>query len=92
MVGEAATSLLGQIDDPNVALGIYPEDFQYGTGRLLDDTRDALSDAAEKALQQVFKRLDKTAKLLGLAYERRSTGYGDLTPALAEAAAGAVPL
>jgi Protein of unknown function (DUF1638) len=33
---------------------------------------------------------ENAAKLLGLAYERRSTGYGDLTPALAEAA-GAVP-
>ena len=29
---------------------------------------------------------ENAAKLLGLAYERRSTGYGDLTPALAEAA------
>jgi hypothetical protein len=64
VVGEAATSLLGQIDDPDVGLGLYPEDFQYGTGRLLDDTRDALADAAEKALAQVFKRLGKTAKLL----------------------------
>jgi hypothetical protein len=29
---------------------------------------------------------EDAAKLLGLAYERRSTGYGDLTPALAKAA------
>ena len=33
---------------------------------------------------------ENAAKLLGLAYERRSTGYGDLTPALTEAAS-AVP-
>jgi Protein of unknown function (DUF1638) len=29
---------------------------------------------------------EDAAKLLGLAYERRATGYGDLTPALAKAA------
>ena len=33
---------------------------------------------------------ENAARMLGLAYERRSTGYGDLTPALAEAAS-AVP-
>ena len=35
---------------------------------------------------------ENAAKLLGLAYERRATGYGDLTPALAEAAAAVAPL
>ena len=33
---------------------------------------------------------ENAAKLLGLAYERRSTGYGDLTPALTQAAGAVV--
>ena len=64
LLGEAASELLNQIDDPNVGLGIYPRDFQSGTDGLLDDTRAKMEQAAEKALDQVFKRLDKTGKLL----------------------------
>jgi len=36
---------------------------------------------------ELDKVAEKAAVLLGLAYERRSTGYGDLTKGLAEAAA-----
>ncbi|TIT75288.1 MAG: DUF1638 domain-containing protein, partial [Mesorhizobium sp.] len=36
---------------------------------------------------ELDKVAEKAAALLGLAYERRPTGYGDLTTELAEAAA-----
>lgn len=36
---------------------------------------------------ELDKVAEKAAKMLGLAYERRSTGYGDLTTELASAAA-----
>lgn len=38
---------------------------------------------------ELDKVAEKAAKMLGLAYERRSTGYGDLTSELAQAAAHA---
>ena len=38
---------------------------------------------------ELDKVAEKAAKMLGLAYERRSTGYGDLTAELAQAAAHA---
>ncbi|MDX8521866.1 DUF1638 domain-containing protein [Mesorhizobium dulcispinae] len=38
---------------------------------------------------ELDKVAEHAARLLGLAYERRSTGYGDLTAELARAAAGA---
>lgn len=38
---------------------------------------------------ELDKVAEKAAKMLGLAYERRSTGYGDLTAGLAQAAARA---
>ena len=47
-----------------------------------------LAQTDDPALDRVA---EDAAKLLGLAYERRFTGYGDLTPALTQAA-GAVPV
>ena len=38
---------------------------------------------------ELDKVAEKAAKMLGLAYERRSTGYGDLTAGLSQAAAHA---
>ena len=38
---------------------------------------------------ELDKVAEKAAKLLGLAYERRATGYGDLTAGMAQAAAHA---
>ena len=40
---------------------------------------------------ELDKVAEKAAALLGLAYERRRTGYGDLTPELARASASAIP-
>lgn len=61
---EAAAGLLVQVDDYSVVQGEYPEDFQPGTGGVLDDLHAALAQEAEKASVTVFKRLDKAAKLL----------------------------
>jgi hypothetical protein len=41
-----------------------------------------LSQTGDPALEKVAR---DAAKMLGLAYERRLTGYGDLEPALARA-------
>jgi len=61
---ESALDLLLQVDDFSVVQGDYPEDFQLGTGGVLDDLHAALAKEAEKASVAVFKRLDKTAGLL----------------------------
>jgi hypothetical protein len=46
-----------------------------------------LAQVDDPALDRVA---ENAAKMLGLAYERRSTGYGDLRGALADAARDAV--
>jgi hypothetical protein len=61
---ESAFDLLLQVDDFSVVQGEYPEDFQLGTGGVLDDLHAALAKEAEKASVAVFKRLEKTASLL----------------------------
>ncbi|RUY95981.1 DUF1638 domain-containing protein, partial [Mesorhizobium sp. M7A.F.Ca.CA.001.12.2.1] len=38
---------------------------------------------------ELDKVAEKAARMLGLVYERRATGYGDLTAGMAQAAAGA---
>ncbi|HEX5010402.1 MAG TPA: hypothetical protein VFY71_08365 [Planctomycetota bacterium] len=60
----AMLDLLVQVDDFSVMQGEYPEDFQQGTGGVADELHAALAKEAEKASASVFKRLDKTAKLL----------------------------
>jgi hypothetical protein len=60
----ATLDLLVQVDDFSVVQGEYPEDFQQGTGGVADELRAAVAKEAEKASASVFKRLDKTAKLL----------------------------